>query len=725
MSKRVSIILPEEMPLGLTKHKNVPRPKPILRSSNRVKPSMKSDLVPPVFVFVSPEISGISEASTPRTSITSPSDSSLNNSTGGSMDVQAEAPKENSALALTRSPNNKSTSSIKQFLRNTVSLVRAGESFTSVKQLFYNFIKQNSSPSEEELASRRLTQDSTICSGNPYLCESNDTLVSNSTPHLTTPSTSLMSTCTRHSNYLYYPLKDDMPTSWLSDVSPLTGYTTDSTYHIPKEDYQSDFSQKSYVSVQAQSKNQDITSIQTQSESHEVALVKSNTLPTEGGLPCSPSKNDLTPEQVQGEETKTSPGPLKTLTLVSSIWATRHIRGRGGSSSRSLSHFLKRISKRPWRSPKMSPRSEALTTASSESASDTETLDKQSVRSSGSSRKSSQVSVGKAARKTSQVSPRSSVTSNMSQKAADEVLDKVPSTQIERICTSCENRSQNANRGSQATRRVNFVFTIVSPEEGGPEEGPEGGPEGGAGEGRDEGREEGADPIQPGGSTDKDLEETSTCRTFQEECKCHHCQDMRRAVKRVEFFQSPEGQKRMEAKLLSKNFFMDLCALSKVREEIQANLYGTQTHPPSRVSYPVSICGASRLDGGSLTLTWFTHDLECVDHFDFFVDDRPSKSVFNKRATTTVLIDVNASQVHRLKMRAVPERGYGAEASQVDKLMSEVAAGHMRNVRQGQLFARCLKFLDAEPQRSLVDYWTDSEFLYMPTSAQPPRQKGR
>ncbi|KAH8390261.1 hypothetical protein KR200_010690 [Drosophila serrata] len=713
MSKRVSIVLPDEMPLGLRKTQNAQRPKPILKSSTRAGPSVKTDLVPPVFVFVSPEISGISEASTPRTPITSPSDSSLNNwvlkesSTGVSSDVQADEAEENSPLVCTRSSNNNlgsSTSSIKQFLRNTVALVRAGESFTSVKQLFYNFMKQNSSPSEEELASRRLTQDSTsqiVRSENPYLCESNDTLASNRTAHFNTPSTSQISTCTRRSNYLFNPLIYDMPTSWLSDVSPLTGYTSHSIQQSPKEaGYQSDVSQKSHASAQPQSKSQDVASIQTQSESQEVALLNSKTLSAEGGLSCILPKMDLSPEQPEGKEIKASPRQPETLTLVSGIWTTSHIRGRGGSSSRSLPHILRKTTKSlTWRSPKMSPWRKALTTAASEPAISLEaTQDNQSPRSSRSSRKSSQVSVGQDGRKTPQMSPKNSVTSGMSQKA-DEVLDKEPSSQIEQIIIPSQNEPQNLQRSSQISRRVNFVFAIVSPEE--------------------------ASPSPPGESTDKEVEENSTCRTFQEECNCHHCQDMRRAVKRVEYFQSPEGQKRMEAKLLAKNLFMDLCALSKVREEIQATLYGTQNHPPARVSYPVCICGASRLDGGSLTLNWFTHDLECVDHFEFFVDDRPSKSVFNKRATTTVLIDVNASKAHRLMMRAVPVRGFGPQASPVDKLISEVAAGHMRNVQQGQLFPRCLKFLDAEPQRSLVDYWTDSEFLYMPTCAQPPCKKGR
>ncbi|KAH8254846.1 hypothetical protein KR032_012460 [Drosophila birchii] len=690
MSKRVSIVLPDEMPVGLKKSNSAPRPKPILKSSFRGGPSIKPDPLPPVIVSASPEISGSSKATTPPPStISSPSDSSLNkwvlrdSSTRGSLDVEAAAVSKNSALVRNL---DSSSSSIKQFLRSTVALVRAGESFTSVKNLFYNFIKQNSSLSEEELTSRRNTTDSTsqiMRSENPYLSQSNDTLVSNTTAHLTTLSSSKMSTSTRRSNYLFNPMKYDLPTSWVSDVSPLTGYTPDSTQHSLKgAGYQSDVSQKSYVSVQAKSKSNGIDSILTQSKSQEVALANLDKLPVEGER-----------EQPQAEEVKTSSELPEILALVSDGWATSHIRRRGGSSSRSLPHILKRTSKNsPWRSPKMSRRRE-LTTAASEpvmvrfSATETYSQDDQSERSSEPSHISSQMSILQTSRKSSQGSLRTSVTSIMSKKPV-EVVGKEPSSEIERISRSSENGQQDLQRSSQISRRVNFVFTIVSPEEG--------------------------DPKQPEESDDKDIEESSTCRTYQEECKCHHCQDMRRALKRVEFFQSPEGQKRMEAKLLAKNFFMDLCALSKVREEIQATLHGTRRHPPARVSYPVCICGASRLDGGSLTVNWFVHDLDCVDHFDFFVDDRKSKSVFNKRLTSTVLIDVNAKTSHRLKMRAVPVRGNGAEASPVDKLMSEVAAGHMRNVRQGQLFAKCLKFLDAEPQRSLVDYWTDSEFLYMP-----------
>ncbi|KAH8308789.1 hypothetical protein KR059_001783 [Drosophila kikkawai] len=719
MSKRVSIVLPDEMPLGLAKSEEAPKSKANLKSSMRAGPSIKSDLVPPVFVFVSPEISASSEASSPRPTYSSPSGMSLNNwmhrdsSTGGSLD--AESPAENWTMVRSGSSNNNlqaSCSSIKQFLRSTVALVRAGESFTSVKHLFYNFIKSSSysshsSPSEEELSSRRVTSSPTasqlVRRENPYLSESNDTITSNNnSPQLTIPCPSQMTTCTQRSSYSSNPLKYEMSTSWLSDVSPLTGYTPYSTELSHKEaGYQSDVSLKTYASVQAQAKSQDTTSIQTQQKSQEDVLVDSTLMPAEGGLSCCTSEKDLSLGQSQGGDIKTLPELPETLNLLSDAWQTNNVRRSGGSSNRSLPHIKKHTRKSsPWRSPKMSPRRQAPKTAASEptiSAPETHSQDNRSARSSESSQRSSRLTERQAEKKTPQVSPRNSVTSGMSQKVV-EVLDMEPSSQIEQICRSSE--PTGPERSSQMSRRVNFLFTIVSPEEGG--------------------------PSQPENSTEKDIEERSTCVTYQEECKCHHCQDMRRAVRRVEYFQSPEGQKRMESKLLAKNFFMDLCALSKVRKEIQADLYGTRKHPSSRVSYPVSICGACRLDGGSLTLNWFTHDLDCVDHFEFFVDDKRSKSVFNKRATSTVLIDVNASTEHRLKMRAVPVRGCGPQDSPVDKLMSEVAAGHMRNVRQGQLFASCLKFLDAQPQRSLVDFWTDSEFLYLPTcDPSCPGQKGR
>ncbi|KAH8285013.1 hypothetical protein KR054_003937 [Drosophila jambulina] len=794
MSKRVSIVLPDEMPSGLPKSKSASRQsktilkssikarastksslepsKAILKSSMTGSSSTKSSLEPPVFLFVSPEFSCSSEVTTPRTTNTSPSESSFGkwvlreSSTGGS---DAEVAANNSALVRTGSSINStlksSSSSIKQFLRNTVALVRAGQSFTSVKRLFYNFIKQYSSRSDEGSTS----------GGNPYLCQSNDTLMSNLTPHLTTPSTSQMDTCTHRCDYSFNPLKYDRRTSWLFEVSPLTGYTPGSTQLSTREaGYQSDVSQKSYASksqdvasFQAPLKSPESVSISEQPKSQEVVLAKSDTPPpAEGGLPGSLSQKNLSPEQAQDEEIKTSPGLPETLNLLSDVWTTSHIRRCGGASSRSLPKIpnSKSIS---------SPQSDAPTTAVSEpiimmfNTPEARTEDNRLVRMSGSSqssrvsvrqastkksrvspitsihswmsqkarpsassprssqvsvqqaprkrsrvspitsitswmlhkarssassRRSSQVSVQQAARKRPKVSPITSITSGMSQQGDNLVVEE-PSSQIERISRSSEG---HVPRTGKMARKVNFVFTMVSPEE--------------------------ARPSQPGeNSSDKAIEESSTCRTFQEECKCHHCQDMRRALKKLEYFQSPEGQKRMESKLLAKNFFMDLCAMSEVRKEIQADLYGTRTHPPARVSYPVSICGASRLDGGSLTLNWFVHDLECIDHFDFFVDGKRSKSLFNTKATSTVLIDVKTSSAHRLMMRAVPVRGYGAQSSPVDKLMSEVAAGHMRNVRQGQLFAKCLQFLDAEPQRSLVDYWTDSEFLYMPADAKQGR----
>lgn len=439
------------------------------------------------------------------------------------------------------------------------------------------------------------------------------------------------------------------------------------TGYTPKTEeagYRSDVSQKTNASNETHSKSP---------VSHSIMMPNTDLIK----LPRSSLEKYRTPRHPRGKKIKISPGQVESTALVSAFPKMTKLSPKSS----------------PRRSPKMTPRSDPTLepTFVLVSSSGPHSQDDRSQSSSGSARQS--------ARFTPKVSPRNSVISHLAQIPDEAVGEESKGERVSRSSEMC--RPENVQQKSEiSSLKVNFVFALVSPEE--------------------------ADASQPGETDGKDVEEASTCRTYQEHCCCHHCQDMRRAVKRVEYFQSPQGQKQMEAKLLAKNFFMDLCALSEVRKQIRADLHGTRRHPPARVSYPVSICGATRLDGGSLTLNWFTHDLDCVDHFDFFVDDKKSRSVFNPRATSTVLIDVNASQPHRLRMRAVPVRGCGAQASPVDKLMSEVAAGHMRHVRQGKLFASCLKRLDAQPQqRSLVDFWTDSEFLYMPTCDRPPSKKGR
>ncbi|XP_017074909.1 uncharacterized protein LOC108110367 [Drosophila eugracilis] len=688
MPKRVSIVLPEEMPAdSLGSSKNL-KPTHTVKSSIRNASTVGTELAPPIFVVVSPHSSQISITSSQwNTSVTS--DSSQNNAPETDSKIQAVTTLESSALAQSGSSNSQesasfgtTTNSIKQFLRTTVALVRAGESFTSVKRLFHNFIKNSGSISNSKPS--LVTEDSTsqgTGTENPYLSKSNDTLLTDWSLQLTVPSTSKMTPTAPHSNFAINNANYDL-TSLLSDITPLTGYTI-----------------RSDVASTEEAGDRTDTSAYTAPNNVRYEFDSSSELPLgnvlHGGLSKWGRPNTLKfkiakPSGSRSVSKNRSSSRSLRLKFNASTARTPNVTPRidhtaypiepklalvistGPSSERSSGS---RRSRRRSQGPSLN-----LTAKNSASSSSRAELVNLKISSGEQSPKSFQ-----SRNSSKRTSPRSSRRSFRSRSRT----------------SASENLKGAYQQKGERAPEVEYAFTIVSPEE--------------------------ADNSHPEENTGGDVEDASSnCRTYQEDCKCHHCQDMRRAVKRAEFFQSPEGKKRLEAKLLAKNFFMDICALSEVRHQIQDDLKGTRKHPSARVSYPVSICGATRLDGGSLSVQWFTHDLDNVDHFDIFVDNVPSRSVYNRLATNTVLIDVNASKTHTLRMRAVPTRGTSGRDSSVDKFMSEVAAGHMRQVMKGQLFARCFEHLDARPQQqTLVDFWTDSEFLYMPACDTLKITKGR
>ncbi|XP_017051472.2 LOW QUALITY PROTEIN: nucleolar and coiled-body phosphoprotein 1 [Drosophila ficusphila] len=701
MSKRVSIVLPEEMPPAPSGSRKAPRPA-VVKSSIKSGSIPRSDQVPPVFVVVSPQSSRTSMTSSQRT-ITSNSDSSLNLlGQERSSSTEAAATPEHSALVLTDSPPSQqsvnlesASTSIKQFLRSTVDLVRAGESFTSVKRLFHKFIKSgggalpNPKPSLSSAASSQAVKRE-----NPYLSKSNDTLLSDTSAQPTVPSSSQWTSPTIRSKNTFNAAKYDI-TSLLSDITPLTGYTpteepgyrTDSSGRPPKTQ-RSDLASVGGAGQLSGSK---------QSSKHSTLELRSD----------------------------------RKLEVESSVLARRSI-SKNRSSSRSPRQKLRSSTAgSPRRTPRMSPRKDLALPAEHVFALVSASVpNSEGERPRNSRRRSSQGSSGPSAKVTTRKSGSSvSGSRRNSGMLAKSGGDQTPrsiqsrtssrrgSLRSTRTRTRSRSRSRSQSRSRSGSRasasggplqvsenlalKAEHAFALVSPEE--------------------------AETSQPAEGTGGEVEDASSaCVTYQEQCKCHHCLDMRRAVKRAKFFQSPEGQKQLEAKLLAKNFFMDLCALSEVRSRVHDDLHGIRRRPSPRVSFPVSICGATRLDGGSLALQWFTHDLDSVDHFDFFVDGVPNRSVYNLRGSSTVLVDVDAAKSHKLLMRAVPARGASGRDSSVDRLMSEVAAGHMRHVRQGQLFAKCLQHLDARPQPlTVVDFWTDSEFLYLPTCEVSPSTQAR
>lgn len=673
-------MFPEEMPAAPSGNSRHPMSNRTVKSSIKNGFGVRKELEPPVFVVVSPHGSRSSMTSRQQESTRTYSRSSFSQPVEWGFEESAAAPKssdmvQSGSANSQQSPNVESTTtSIKEFLRSTVALVKAGESFTSVKRLFHKFIKSNGSISipKPSLVLADSSSSQVVSGENPYLSKSNDTLLSDMPIQFTGPSSSQMTPTIHHSNYSFKNESYDI-TSLLSDITPLTGYSPRTTLASTEAGYP------------------------TNALAHSALQGVRSEPPLEGATPGSHSKSR-------------SPSPLKFKTMPSQIkfaGSPRRYLTKTRSSSRSLRTKMRAS---PVSSPRMSPNLSPQIEQAGPAVQAIFALVSSSGPNSEGSRLSSQ------SRRRSIRRPSPNVTGSASSGSRPDLANSTksisgtehfPGKRSSRRSSprssgrGFRNSTSQRERSKMAVSREEGAFALVSPEEVRTSELAEG----------------------FGG----DVEEASTsCRTYQEQCNCHHCQDMRRAVRRADFFQSPEGQRRLEAKLLAKNFFMDLCALAAVRRQIVAEMHGARRHPSSRVSFPVSIYGAARLDGGSLSLQWLTHDLDSVDHFDIFVDDVPSRSVYNRLATCTVLVDVDAAETHRLRMRAVPERGSGGLDSSVEKFMSEVAAGHMRHVRQGQLFARCFEHLDALPQqRTVVDFWRDSEFLYMPPRDSSPSTEGR
>ncbi|XP_030375497.1 uncharacterized protein LOC115624794 [Scaptodrosophila lebanonensis] len=217
-------------------------------------------------------------------------------------------------------------------------------------------------------------------------------------------------------------------------------------------------------------------------------------------------------------------------------------------------------------------------------------------------------------------------------------------------------------------------------------------------------------------------DDSDGCQRYDKTCSCCHCVEMRHAHKRVAFLRTPEGKRRLEMKMCAKNLFMDICAMAHVRNYILNRLHGTkELHPSPRVSYPVSISNVERLDSNSLIVDWYVHDPENVRHYDIYVEGRLAKRIYSPDQTTTIILDVDVRQTQRLRMRAVPFKGGRTCSNIIDTIVREVCCVGMENIMKGGYFCECLKSRDAVKQfykknscKSMVDFWKDSEFLYMP-----------
>ncbi|XP_017838825.1 uncharacterized protein LOC108597040 [Drosophila busckii] len=210
------------------------------------------------------------------------------------------------------------------------------------------------------------------------------------------------------------------------------------------------------------------------------------------------------------------------------------------------------------------------------------------------------------------------------------------------------------------------------------------------------------------------------CKRFDAKCPCCHCVAMRDALKRVAFLKTDEGQRRLQMKQHFKSFILDMNAMTHVRKQIECKLLGKQK-PDSHTSFPVSITSVERIDGNCMCLNWFVHDETDVAHYEIYVDKRLRKRVFNPKQTSTVVLDVNMKQQHRICLKAVPIKGLGRHGDPIDKIIAEVCSRRMNNTLKGEVFCHCVKKLDKVKQRyksrnkcDAVDFWKVSTYIYIP-----------
>lgn len=327
MSKRVSIMLPDEIPAAPSGSRRNPMPSRTLKSSIKSGSSARTQPAPPVFVVVNPESSQSSLTSGQRNNTSTTSNSSLNqrnkeHSAARLSVTEGTAALDSSALLQGGSSNSRDTvnfdstsTSIRMFLKNTVGLVRAGESFTSVKHLFHKFIKRSGSvPNSKRSLTSSCSQ--AVDEENPYMSKSNDTLLTDSPTRTTVPSTSQITPTSHFSNCSFNNTNYDL-SNLLSDITPLTGYTPVGL--TEEADYRTD------------------TSANTALNSVTCNLVSSSENPLGSGFDNSRSKISTDQEKIadtQGRPTS-----------------------RNRLSSKSFRQKLKTSrSSSPRKSPKMSPR---------------------------------------------------------------------------------------------------------------------------------------------------------------------------------------------------------------------------------------------------------------------------------------------------------------------------------------------------------------------------------
>ncbi|KAH8391508.1 hypothetical protein KR215_005964 [Drosophila sulfurigaster] len=219
------------------------------------------------------------------------------------------------------------------------------------------------------------------------------------------------------------------------------------------------------------------------------------------------------------------------------------------------------------------------------------------------------------------------------------------------------------------------------------------------------------------------------CERYKEDCCCCHCVAVRCAIKRAAFLRTPEGKRRLEMKMHMKSFFMDINAMTYARCRIENQLDETKESLPSpHDGFPASITKVKRIDVRCLSVDWYIHDLDHVDHYEIFVDNKRMKSIYNPRLKCTILLDVNARTSHKILLKAQPMKGATSDPSPIDLLIRDVCCGNMENLLKGDYFCQCGKQTEMEKIekeykknkcQTLVDFWKPSEFLYTPVCSCP------
>lgn len=214
------------------------------------------------------------------------------------------------------------------------------------------------------------------------------------------------------------------------------------------------------------------------------------------------------------------------------------------------------------------------------------------------------------------------------------------------------------------------------------------------------------------------------CERYTKDCCCCHCIAVRRALRQAAFLKTPEGKQRLELKMHLKNLLMDINSITATRDTIQNRLHGTKEYPPPATkSFPITITHVAPISSSCMSIEWYLHDDSNIVHYEIYVDNARRKRVFNPQLTSTVVLDVDMKRTHKIRMRAVPRKCLGARANPIDRLVRDVCCGGLDRILEADYFCDCAKKNELEKIKEnykknscqkLVDFWKDSEFLYIP-----------